>query len=243
MKNSSNIKKFLFDAGSILKYFILRASLLCLLSSFLFLPSCSLKWNMASNINMDYPLPLKDEPFNYFGFELETPKFLWDQIDLATAYGSHGGEEQGELETTQGIMPKVGSATTEWRLCARWFPFEKKTDKIKPYLGLGVGYFNFHLDINSKGDFLYSEYLGPFQRIDVYEVDQDQKSLAYGWFPFFSSGLYLPIGKPFSLDKESSNENMRYALHFEYLNDFSKEDNGFDLNNSLFLIGISIIWK
>ena len=189
--------------------------------------SCTVKTNMYSNVDTDYALPLRDDAFNYWELELVTEKVLWDQIDFAFGIGYNIGEDEEAFSTYYGYSPEIYTYMWEFRLSARWFPLRKNIDVIKPYIGFGFGYFDFAQDIDY--DYYYED--GYY-----YDDDDHYDTIASGFFPFFSAGLYLPIGKDFS-------HNMQTVFQFEYRNDFNKEDNGIDLSGEQFTVGFGITWK
>lgn len=214
------------------------ASLLCLLLSVLLLSSCTIKTNIQTNTNLNYELGLQDGPCTYWELEAETPKVLGDQVDFTFSFGYNFGKDEGELSTVQvgelfpsGSIPEISTSMWEIRSSARWFPFRKDIDVIKPYVGLGLGYFDFKEEVNKKGEYVSSDFFWNY-----YEIDSDTSTLASGFFPFFSAGFYLPIGKP-------GNDKMNTVLQFEYRNDFNKGKDNFDLSGSQFTIGFGVTWK
>ena len=182
MKERANVQGFLSVIPTIKQAFHL-----CLLLLLLFLQSCTIKTNIQTSRNLDHPLPLKEDAFDYLEWEVTTPRFLWDQIDFAFSLGINKGEEEGKLETTTGTIPELQTDMDEVRLSSRWFPLEQQIEIIKPYVGFGMGYYDFSLLINSRGDYIYSDYFFSDQPKEVryYEIDKDVKVLASGLFLFF----------------------------------------------------------
>jgi hypothetical protein len=218
MRKKGGIRKLLSAGYTVKAAYIM--SLMFLLSS------CTVKTNMYSDIDTDYVLPLRDDAFNYWELELVTDKVLWDQIDFAFGIGYNIGEDEDVPSIYYGYSTEIYTYMWEFRVSARWFPLRKKIDVIKPYIGFGVGYFDFAQDI----DYDYYD-------DDWYYYDDDYyDTIASGFFPFFSAGLYLPIGKDFS-------HNMQTVFQLEYRNDFNKDDNGIDLSGEQLTLGFGITWK
>jgi len=219
MKNNAGFRKFLSVS------FCIKAA--CIMSLMFLASSCTVKTNMYSNVDTDYALPLRDDAFNYWELELVTEKVLWDQVDFAFGIGYNIGEDEEVPAIYDGYSTEIYTYLWEFRLSARWFPLRKKIDVIKPYIGFGFGYFDFAQDIDY--DYYYED--GYY-----YDDDDHYDTIASGFFPFFSAGLYLPIGNDFS-------HNMQTVLQFEYRNDFNKDDSGIDLSCQQFTVGFGITWK
>ena len=226
MKNEAGVSKFL-SVGYVIK----AACILCLMSLVLLSSSCSIKTNLHTNINMDYALPLKDDAFTYWEVEGATEKILWDQIDFAFSVGYNIGEDEGELSTIEEDIPEISTEMWEVRASARWFPLSRHIDVIKPYVGFGVGYFDFLQEINEEGEYSHSD-----EFYDYYVIESHSDTIASGFFPFFSAGLYIPIGK-------AEDNKMCTVMQFEYRKDFDKEDDEFDLSGEQLTIGLGITWK
>ena len=177
--------------------------------------------------------PLTGEKTTRTRFELEvsTVRFLDGQVDLALAFGGSSLGTLRDASTTEedGLITSATSvdhlSVMDLRLAAHYYPLGEGDRDLTPYLGAGLGYFQF-MDIYE--DTVCVSSTDPFAII-TYTWKNGTKSVADGFFPFLMAGLTVSRGG-------------RTELFAELEYDFSKRDKGFDLGGPIYLIGCRFRW-
>jgi hypothetical protein len=159
--------------------------------------------------------------------EISSPVFADDHIDLALTFG---GSSLGSFHDYY-IEEDAGVFYEEWydddfsifdvRLAARLYPFGYDR-RVRPYVGVGIGYFWFIDSWEYTYAETYEDHPGDY---DTYaEKDGGTDTLAHGLFPFALAGLAVAV-------------NRHVDLMFELQYDFEKKDAGFDLGGPIYTLG------
>jgi hypothetical protein len=161
--------------------------------------------------------------------EISSPVFADNHIDLALTLG---GSSLGSLHDYY-VEEDEGLLIEEWyddefsmfdvRLAARLYPFGYE-GWIRPYIGVGIGYFWF-LD---NWEYEYAETYEDPDHPGYYDTyvgrDRGRDTLAHGLFPFALAGLAVTVHRHVDL-----------VLELQY--DFEKKDAGFDLGGPIYTLG------
>ena len=195
----------------------------CVLLCLVVTTSCSLKTGMNDLYNYDQTLGIHEEPFRYWQWELYSPRIVADHVDLALGIGYNLGKEEGvmKVEEVDKRWPRMETNMWDIHLGARFFPLGVADRKIVPYLGGGMGYFEYNVETNSPGEFVCNSEDGYY-----YKVDKKHDTLAHGYFNYLSIGLYLSLNKNF-------------MLQTEFRHDFDKDHRQFDLSGYQVTIGLA----
>ena len=190
--------------------------------------SCAIKTGIQNLNNFHHPLDIDEEPLRYWEFETYSPRFANDCMDLTLGFGYNSGTEKGKVEIyDHRWRPEIETYMWDIHLGGRFFPLGFNDRNVIPYLGGGIGYFEYDMDTRKPGDYeyVYSDYYN-----DYYELDKHHDTLAHGYFPYLSTGLFLPLDKKFSLQME-----------FRY--DFDRNYKQYDMDGYLILVGIAFMYR
>jgi outer membrane protein W len=176
--------------------------------------------------------PLTDEKTTRPRIEVElcSSRLLNDQMDVAFSFGfsSLGSLSTSETSVEDGLIIDAWSKDDlrlyDFRLAARYYPLGSGRRALMPYLGAGLGYFQF---IDDWEDTV--TVTDPLTDDSVTDVTDGKKTLAKGIFPFFLAGLNVPLG-----------DSAELLLEIEY--DVDKQDGGFDLSGPIYMIGCRFRW-
>ena len=198
------------------------------LSCLAFINSCAIKTGIQNLNGSHYPLKIDEEPLRYWEFEAFSPKFANDYMDLTLGFGYNSGQEKGKVEVhDHRWLPEIKTYMWDIHLGGRLFPLGYSYRKVIPYLGGGLGYFEYDLDRREPGDY---EYYYSDEYNDYYVLDRHHETLAHGYFPYLSTGIFLPLDKKFSLQVE-----------FRY--DFDRKYKQYDMDGYLIMVGIAFMYK
>ncbi len=196
----------------------------CVLFCLLATTSCSLKTGMNNLRNYDQSLGVREEFFSYVEGEVYTPRIVADHADIAFGIGYNRGKKEGLIEAGEGNRrwPEAKSDMWDFHLGARVFPLGVEGRKVVPYVGGGIGYFEYDVETNVLGE--YVSHHGH----DHYRIDKRDDTLAHGYFNYLSVGLYVPLKKNF-------------MLQTEFRRDFDKDHRQFDLSGYQLTVGLAIM--
>ena len=202
--------------------------ILTILLCFAFTSSCAVKTGIQNLNGSHYPLKIDEEPLRYWEFEAFSPKFANDYMDLTLGFGYNSGQEKGKVEVhDHRWLPEIKTYMWDIHLGGRLFPLGYSYRKVIPYLCGGLGYFEYDLDRREPGDY---EYYYSDEYNDYYVLDRHHETLAHGYFPYLSTGIFLPLDKKFSLQVE-----------FRY--DFDRKYKQYDMDGYLIMVGIAFMYK
>ena len=112
-----------------------------------FITSCAIKTGIQNLNGPHYPLKIDEEPLRYWEFETFSPKFANDCMDITLGIGYNSGKEEGKIEVHDyRWLPQIKTYMWDVHLGARLFPLGASERKVIPYLGGGIGYFEYELD-------------------------------------------------------------------------------------------------
>jgi hypothetical protein len=106
-------------------------------------------------------------------------------VDITFGIGYNSGKDEGRIEVDEyGRWPEVETGMWDVHLGARVFPLGVRGQQVVPYIGGGIGYFEYDMATNTPdedidGDWFY----------DHYGIEKHHDTLARGYFPFLSTGL------------------------------------------------------
>lgn len=194
--------------------------LFCLLTN----TSCGIKTGLYNLTNYDQPLGIDEEPLRYWEAETHTPRLIKDHVDMTFGVGFNTGKEEGRVETDEhGRWPKVESYMWDVHLGARVFPLGVRDQTVVPYIGGGIGYFEYDMTTNTPDEDLDGNwYYGR------YGVEKHQDTLAHGYFSYVSTGLYFRL-----------EENL--MLQLEFRSDIDKEYKPYDLSGHKITVGVALM--
>ncbi|MBN1506467.1 MAG: hypothetical protein JW955_06455 [Sedimentisphaerales bacterium] len=161
--------------------------------------------------------------------EISSPVFADDHIDLALTLGgsSLGSFHDHYVEEDEGVLFEEWYGDDFWifdvRLAARLYPFGYNR-RIRPYIGVGIGYFWFLDNWEYKYAETFEDPRHPGDYGTYVERDRGTDTLAHGLFPFALAGLAVSV-----------NRHVDLTIELQY--DFEKEDAGFDLGGPIYMFG------
>ena len=100
----------------------------------------------------------------------------------------------------------------DFHLGARFFPLGVRDQKIIPYVGGGMGYYEYNEETTKS-----VEYIGDDEAGDQYRIDKRHDTRAHGYFNYMSIGLYVPLKK-------------NLMLQTEFRRDFDKDHKQYDFS-------------
>jgi len=206
----------------------------CVLKIFTFLfcfaltSSCAIKTGIQNLDSFHHPLDIDEEPFRYWEFETFSPKFANDCMDLTLGIGYNSGKEEGKIEVhDHRWLPEIETYMWDVHLGTRLFPLGFSGRKVIPYMGGGLGYFEYDLDRREPGDY---EYVYSDEYDDYYVLDKHHDTLAHGYFPYMSTGLYLTLGE-------------KHMLQLEFRYDLDKDYKQYDMEGYQIMVGAAFRYK
>ena len=193
-----------------------------------FTTSCAIKTGIQNLNSFHHPLDIDEEPFRYWEFETFSPKFANDCMDITLGIGYNSGKEKGKIEVhDHRWLPQIKTYMWDVHLGTRLFPLGFSERKVIPYLGGGFGYFEYDLDRREPGDY---EYVYSDEYDDYYILDKHHDTLAHGYFPYMSTGLYLTLGE-------------KHMLQLEFRYDFDKNYKQYDMDGYQIMVGAAFRYK
>ena len=202
---------------------MLFSVLLCLLVT----TSCSLKTGVTNLENYDQPLGIREKPFNYLEWEAFTPRIIKDHVDMAFGIGYNRGVEEGFITADDGETHWPQTKTNMWdfHLGARFFPLGVRDQKIVPYVGGGVGYYEYNEETTKSAEYVDDYDEGG----DSYKVNRRHDTQAHGYFNYLSIGMYVPLKK-------------NCMLQTEFRRDFDKDHKQYDLSGYQVTVGLAFMY-
>jgi hypothetical protein len=202
--------------------------ILFVLLCFALTTSCAVKTGIQNLNGSHYPLSIDEEPLRYWEFEAFTPKLANEYMDFTLGIGYNSGQEKGKIEVhDHRWLPEIKTYMWDIHLGARLFPLGCSDRDVIPYVGGGLGYFEYDLERRESGDY---EYVYSSDYYDYYILDTHNDTVAHGYYPYLSTGLFLPLDK-------------KYSLQVEFRYDFDRDYKQYDMDGYLILVGIAFRYK
>ena len=143
---------------------------------------------------------------------------------MTLGIGYNSGKDEGSIEVDEyGRWPEVETHLWDVHLGARVFPLGVRDQSVVPYIGGGIGYFEYDMTINTPDGDIDDDWFH-----DHYGIEHHHDTLAHGYFPYVSTGLYLTL-----------HNNAMLQLEFRY--DFDKEYKRYDLSGHQITVGLAFM--
>ena len=190
--------------------------------------SCGIKTGIYNLNNYHHPLDIDEEPLRYWEAEMFSEKFADDHMDILFGGGFNSGKEEGRIEVEDDWwIPEVETYLWDIHVGTRCFPLGTQDQKIIPYAGAGIGYFEYDMESRTSGDY---EYVYSDEFYDYYAIDTHHDTIAHGYFSYVSTGLYVPLDR-----------NCTMQLEFRY--DFDKKYKQLDMGGYMITLGFAFMIK
>lgn len=190
--------------------------------------SCAIKTGIQNLNNFHHPLDIDEEPLRYWEAEMFSPKFANDCMDITLGFGYNSGKEEGRIYIDDHWWrPEIETYMWDIHLGARLFPIGASGHNVIPYLGGGLGYFEYDMDRREPGDY---EYIYSDDYYDYYGLDRHHDTLAHGYFPYLSTGMFLTLGE-------------KHMLQLEFRYDFDKNYKQYNMDGYLITVGMAFKYR
>ncbi|MBN2183321.1 MAG: hypothetical protein JW715_15535 [Sedimentisphaerales bacterium] len=201
--------------------------LILILMSLAITTSCSVKTGIHNLNGSHHQLDIDEEPLRYWEAEGSIPNLCNEYMTLTLGIGYNSGKEDGRIEIHDDKwLPEIKTYMWDVHLGARLFPLGASNEHLVPYIGGGVGYFEYEMDRRTEGDY---EYVYSDEGYDYFGLDVHNDTLAHGYYPYLATGLYLPLDK-------------KCALQMEFRYDFDKEYKQYDMAGYQITLGVAFMF-